>query len=117
MFVNAVETPEKFEEKEEFNPLIAEENVDFNIPFLQNDFVGFKEAVAFKESQGKYGAVNTLGYLGKYQFGRTTLERFRIYNTDRFLKDPAPFLSHHHTRLSSLHTVSSDNQNENPVSY
>ena len=88
MFVNAVETPERFEEKEELNPLIVEENVDFNIPFLQNDFVGFKEALAFKESQGKYGAINTLGYLGKYQFGRTTLERFRIYNTDRFLKDP-----------------------------
>ena len=88
MFVNAVETPEKFEEKEEFIPLVVEENVDFNIPFLQNDFVGFKEAVAFKESQGKYRAINTLGYLGKYQFGRTTLERFRIYNTDQFLKDP-----------------------------
>jgi len=60
----------------------------FQIPFLQNDFVGFKEALAFKESQGKYRVVNTLGYLGKYQFGKTTLERFRIYNTDQFLKDP-----------------------------
>lgn len=32
--------------------------------------------------------VNTLGYLGKYQFGKTTLERFRIYNTQQFLKNP-----------------------------
>ncbi|WP_159951142.1 peptidoglycan-binding protein LysM [Polaribacter septentrionalilitoris] len=62
--------------------------VDFNIPYLQKDFVGFKEALAFKESQGKYTAVNTLGYLGKYQFGRTTLERFRIYNTQAFLRNP-----------------------------
>lgn len=61
----------------------------FVTPFLQKDFVGFKEAVAFKESQGKYTIVNTLGYLGKYQFGRATLKRFKIYNTHQFLKNPA----------------------------
>ncbi|WP_144894763.1 peptidoglycan-binding protein LysM [Lutibacter sp. Hel_I_33_5] len=61
---------------------------DVEIPYLKNDFVGFKEAVAFKESQGKYNVVNTLGYLGKYQFGRTTLERFNIYNTHYFLQNP-----------------------------
>jgi hypothetical protein len=44
--------------------------------------------LAFKESQGQYTAVNTLGYLGKYQFGRTTLQRFKIYNTTAFLKNP-----------------------------
>lgn len=59
-----------------------------NIPFLQNDFVGFKEAVAFKESQGRYRIVNKLGYLGKYQFGRETLKRFRVYNTQQFLTNP-----------------------------
>jgi len=63
-------------------------NVDYNIPYLQKNFVGFKEAVAFKESQGSYTVVNTLGYLGKYQFGKTTLERFNIHNTDAFLKNP-----------------------------
>lgn len=62
--------------------------VDYNIPYLQRNFVAFKEAVAFKESQGKYTVVNTLGYLGKYQFGRTTLQRFKIYDTDSFLKNP-----------------------------
>jgi hypothetical protein len=64
------------------------EFTDYNIPYLQKDFVGFKEALAFKESQGKYRVVNTLGYLGKYQFGRTTLQRFKIYNTQAFLKNP-----------------------------
>lgn len=59
-----------------------------DIPFLLNDFVGFKEALAFKESQGRYRVVNKLGYLGKYQFGRETLKRFRIYNTKHFLKTP-----------------------------
>ena len=30
------------------------EYIDYNIPYLKNNFVAFKEAVAFKESQGKY---------------------------------------------------------------
>ncbi|WP_397447085.1 peptidoglycan-binding protein LysM [Polaribacter sp. R77954] len=60
--------------------------VDYNIPYLERNFIAFKEAVAFKESQGRYRVVNTLGYLGKYQFGRTTLERFKIYDTHAFLK-------------------------------
>lgn len=61
---------------------------NYNIPFVGNSFNGFKEAVAFKESQGRYHVVNTLGYLGKYQFGKSTLKRFRIYNTQLFLKTP-----------------------------
>ena len=59
-----------------------------NIPFVGTMYNGFREAVAFKESQGRYHVVNTLGYLGKYQFGRTTLERFNIYNTHNFLNTP-----------------------------
>jgi len=59
-----------------------------NIPFVGNSFVGFKEAVAFKESQGNYSVINTLGYLGKYQFGKSTLKRFKIYNTQQFLNTP-----------------------------
>ena len=41
------------------------EYVDYNLPYLERNFMAFKEAVAFKESQGKYTVVNTLGYLGK----------------------------------------------------
>ncbi|MCD9561802.1 peptidoglycan-binding protein LysM [Tenacibaculum maritimum] len=63
-------------------------NDTFKIPFLQKDFIGFKEALAFKESQGKYTIVNKLGYLGKYQFGKNTLHRLGIYNTYLFLKNP-----------------------------
>jgi hypothetical protein len=62
--------------------------LEYNIPYLQKNFVAFKQAVAFKESQGSYTVVNTLGYLGKYQFGRTTLERLDIYNTNEFLQNP-----------------------------
>ncbi len=65
-------------------PVFAE----YNIPYLQRNFVAFKEALAFKESQGKYTVVNTLGYLGKYQFGKNTLLRFKIYDTKAFLNNP-----------------------------
>ncbi|SOS74493.1 peptidoglycan-binding protein LysM [Tenacibaculum piscium] len=61
---------------------------ELSFPFLLKNFVGFKEALAFKESQGKYRVINTLGYLGKYQFGKETLKRFRIYNISNFLKTP-----------------------------
>ncbi|KKN02186.1 hypothetical protein LCGC14_1120300 [marine sediment metagenome] len=36
-------------------------------PFLGSSYIGFKEALAFKESSGNYFIINTLGYLGKYQ--------------------------------------------------
>ena len=57
-------------------------------PTVDNLYVGFKEALAFKESRGNYKKVNSLGYLGKYQFGESTLNRIRIYDTNKFLNDP-----------------------------
>ena len=56
--------------------------------FLDRSFLGFKEALAFKESQGNYTTINTLGYLGKYQFGRNTLKLMGVYDTDDFLNSP-----------------------------
>jgi len=85
LFVNAISVNEKLKEN---NNKSYPKFLDYNIPYLKNNFVAFKEALAFKESQGKYTVVNTLGYLGKYQFGRTTLERFEIYNTKEFLQNP-----------------------------
>tara|TARA_R110000868_G_scaffold150100_1_gene373027 strand:+ start:186 stop:845 length:660 start_codon:yes stop_codon:yes gene_type:complete len=57
-------------------------------PYLGKSFVGFKEALAFKESRGDYSSVNTFGYLGKYQFGEETLKMIGIYNPAQFLKNP-----------------------------
>lgn len=57
-------------------------------PSADNLYIGFKEAIAFKESRGNYKKVNRLGYLGKYQFGESTLNRIRIYDTHSFLNDP-----------------------------
>ncbi|RLD30234.1 MAG: peptidoglycan-binding protein LysM [Bacteroidetes bacterium] len=60
----------------------------FSTPNLGKSFVGFKEALAFKESRGNYFVVNTYGYLGKYQFGKNTLKLIGIHNTREFLSDP-----------------------------
>jgi len=66
---------------------IKEEAEEFSL-FLGKSFIGFKEAVGFKESQGRYSVVNTFGYMGKYQFGRGTLKLIGVYNTGTFMKDP-----------------------------
>jgi hypothetical protein len=57
-------------------------------PFLGTRVIGFREALAFKESRGDYFVTNTLGYLGKYQFGIGTLELMGVHNASSFLKDP-----------------------------
>ncbi len=58
-------------------------------PYLNNSLAGFKEALAFRESGGDYRTVNSLGYVGKYQFGVSTLEVLGIRKVERFLQDPA----------------------------
>lgn len=68
--------------------LSQQTNVFYHFPQLTKSYVGFKEALAFKESRGDYSCVNTLGYLGKYQFGVSTLETLGIFNPKEFLKDP-----------------------------
>jgi hypothetical protein len=62
-------------------------NVKFN-PTLGKSFIGFKEALGFKESRGDYFIVNKFGYLGKYQFGKETLKMIGIFNPNQFLQNP-----------------------------
>lgn len=61
---------------------------NLNVPFTGKFFIAFKEAVAFKESQGKYKKINTLGYMGKYQFGLETLKTIGIQDSLTFLNSP-----------------------------
>jgi len=61
---------------------------NLNIPFTGNLFIGFKEAIGFRESENKYKKVNSLGYLGKYQFGNETLKSIGIHDTQKFLHSP-----------------------------
>ena len=63
-------------------------NYNMFTPHLGKSFEGFKEALAFKESRGDYFTVNTLGYLGKYQFGEETLKLLGIYTPNQFLYNP-----------------------------
>ena len=76
------------EENLEINLVKSELEACFSTPYLDKSFVGFKEALGFKESRGDYFVVNTLGYLGKYQFNRNTLKLVGVYNPNEFLKSP-----------------------------
>ena len=70
-------------------PTKAEHNAAYKGPYSKNNFYEFKEALAHKESRGKYDIVNKYGYMGKYQFGRTTLNHLKIDNAQKFLETPA----------------------------
>ncbi|MCK0115216.1 peptidoglycan-binding protein LysM [Gelidibacter sp. F63206] len=68
----------------------SSQNTNYNkfFPYLGKSYLGFKEALAFKESRGNYFTVNDLGYLGKYQFGAETLKLLGVYNPEYFLYTP-----------------------------
>lgn len=68
-------------------PVCIEPPIFFG-PFVGRRFLGFKEAIAFKESGGDYFVVNDLGYMGKYQFGIETLRLLGVYSQDKFLRTP-----------------------------
>ncbi len=55
--------------------------------FLGKSYIGFKEALGFKESRGDYSIINKFGYLGKYQFGKNTLKLIGIYDASNFIYD------------------------------
>lgn len=59
------------------------------IPYVGKTFVGFRQALAFKESRGILNMVNPYGYMGKYQFGRSTLRTVGVYDFQEFLKNAA----------------------------
>ena len=61
---------------------------NLKVPFTGKFFIGYKEAIAFKESQGKYKKINSLGYLGKYQFGSETLKTVGVHDNGQFLNSP-----------------------------
>jgi hypothetical protein len=58
------------------------------IPYTGKTFAGFKQALAFKESRGKYHLVNSFGYMGKYQFGFETLKAVGVRDSISFMNNP-----------------------------
>ncbi|KOS04666.1 peptidoglycan-binding protein LysM [Flavobacterium akiainvivens] len=65
------------------------EQVTYRLPYTGKSYIGFKQAVGIKESQGLYKLVSRYGYLGKYQFGKRALRTLGIYDTKEFLNNPA----------------------------
>ncbi|MFT6138074.1 peptidoglycan-binding protein LysM [Patiriisocius sp. Uisw_017] len=55
--------------------------------YLGKTYVGFKEALGFKESRGSYTVINQYGYLGKYQFAASTLTIIGVYSPNTFIND------------------------------
>ena len=60
------------------------------MPVVRNHSA-FLDAIGFRESSGNYKAVNRFGYLGKYQFGRATLNAigFKNVSNREFLANPS----------------------------
>ena len=77
-----------FNKNSNYSVLPFEQPVSSNLIYLIDDFNGFKESLAFKESGGRYGVVNKLGYLGKYQFNLNTLKMYEITDIDNFITSP-----------------------------
>ena len=66
-----------------------EEVSSLEIPYVGKTFVGFRQALAYKESRGILNMVNPYGYMGKYQFGKSTLRTVGVYDFNEFLKNAA----------------------------
>ncbi|WP_037319955.1 hypothetical protein [Salegentibacter sp. Hel_I_6] len=72
----------------EESELAKDQSLERALPELGKSYVGFKEALGFKESRGNYQTINEFGYMGKYQFGIGTLELLGIYNGAEFMNSP-----------------------------
>lgn len=87
MKVNPIEEPPSRPlALKEFTPKIEAPKVELVI----KNHDKFLEDLGMRESSGNYKAVNQFGYLGKYQFGRKTLNNLGYKNISnrQFLSDP-----------------------------
>jgi hypothetical protein len=66
-----------------------EEILPVKVPHVGKSFAGFAQKMAYKESRGMIHLVNSYGYMGKYQFGRSTLRTVGIYDFQEFLRNVA----------------------------
>jgi len=72
--------PNEYENEEVIIPV--------KVPNIGKSFTGFAQKMAYKESRGMLHLVNPYGYMGKYQFGRSTLRTVGIYDFQEFLRNP-----------------------------
>jgi len=72
--------------KPEFLEVCIEEEVTPII--IKSEYELFLDAIGHQESGNRYHIVNRYGYMGRYQFGRSTLKTLKIKVTKReFLED------------------------------
>jgi len=71
--------PNEYENEEVIIPV--------KVPNVGKSFTGFAQKMAYKESRGMLHLVNPYGYMGKYQFGRSTLRTVGIYDFQEFLRN------------------------------
>ena len=71
--------PNEYENEEVIIPV--------KVPQVGKSFTGFAQKMAYKESRGMLHLVNSYGYMGKYQFGRSTLRTVGIYDFQEFLRN------------------------------
>jgi len=65
------------------------ETVEPEVVFKAKDHEAFLDAIGFQESGNRYDVVNRFGYMGKYQFGKSTLKTLKIkVNKRAFLNSP-----------------------------
>lgn len=69
------------------NEYESEEEILIKVPQVGKSFAGFAQKMAYKESRGILHLVNPYGYMGKYQFGRSTLRTVGIYDFQEFLRN------------------------------
>ena len=87
MFRAPVESVNKLEKKnisiEVKKPLVEDVKIE-----SQNRL--FLSAIAYRESSNRYDVVNRWGYMGKYQFGRATLDNlgYESVTNEQFLSSP-----------------------------
>ncbi len=79
--------------------------LDVKTPYKGKYFISYQEAIAHKESQGRYGKINSLGYVGKYQFGKNTLKSIGV-------EDKSNFLINHELQEEAFITLLSKNKYE-----
>ena len=72
--------------KPEFLEAHIEEEI---IPvYIKSEYELFLDAIGHQESGNRYNIVNRYGYMGRYQFGRSTLKTLKIKTTKQeFLQD------------------------------
>ncbi|MDB4343807.1 peptidoglycan-binding protein LysM [Schleiferiaceae bacterium] len=91
--VNRIITPPVEVEIITSSPSIILPEIEIEVPEVKIEIRNhneFLDEVGFRESSNNYKAVNQFGYLGKYQFGRKTLNAigFKDISNYEFLSNP-----------------------------